>query len=472
MTDSLATITRDLPWLRALAVRLARGDLDAADDLVQDTLHVAWDRAPPEAALHSPRGWLATVLRNRLRMRKRGEARRAAREDQVARDATVDAPAPIDELARLELLGFVMDRLQALPELDRRIITLRFFSELDATAIGQHLSLPPATVRSRLHRALARLRDEVDARHAGDRQAWALLLGVPSQLTHSPPLGALAMTTAAKLTIAVAVAAVATVGWVSTRPAPTPSATRAPVVATPTPAPIQEPAGERAWTERRASIRDRIGARPAPDVPAVAAVAADDEALIAQARQALHDSFAACTEDRAITGTISIRATIIGSPDVGTIFESIEPLDPATRDAEVLECLIESSYAYVGPAPRAAIDSTTTMAWLGAPPQDLDPEAWRREMFTATTTSHLAELRACQSGAAITGALSLRFEFTEDPLPAAVHAEPGDIPDEVVQCALTAARGWRFPRKFAGQTMTSSFHFPIDPAVDGPSRDD
>jgi RNA polymerase sigma factor (sigma-70 family) len=482
MTDGFATITRDLPWLRALAMRLARGDLDVADDLVQETLQVAWDRAPPEAALHSPRGWLATVLRNRLRMTRRGEARRAAREGQGAGDR-VEAAAPIDELARLELLGFVMDRLQALPELDRRIVTLRFFAELDATAIGARLALPPATVRSRLHRALARLRDDVDARHGGDRRGWALLLGVPlpSPATGVASLTAIAMTS--KLAVTLTLAAVAIAAWFATRPAPPmtspPTAASPPAAELPArvdgPAPGDDRDRERPWQERRAAIRGRIGARPALDVPAVASLAVDDEALIAQARAALHEAFAACTADNThpIEGRMVVRATIIGSQDIGTIFESIEALDRTTRDAEVLECLIESSYAYVGPAPRAAIDTTTTVAWLGAPPPDLDDAAWRREMFDATVTSHLSQVRACEAGApAVRGALRLLLEFTEDSTPSAVRVEHSEVADEVVQCVLRAARGWRFPRKFAGHTMTAALQFPIDPAVDGPTRDD
>jgi RNA polymerase sigma-70 factor (ECF subfamily) len=483
MTDGFATITRDLPWLRSLAVRLARGDGDAADDLVQETLHTAWERAPPEAALHSPRGWLATVLRNRLRMTRRGDARRAVRESHGATDP-VEVRTPSDELARLELLGLVMERLQALPELDRRIITLRFFDDLDAPAIGARLSLPPATVRSRLHRALARLRDDLDAHHGGDRRSWALLLGAPLPVpaTTGSLAGAIAMTMTAKLGLTIAVAVVAFAAWRAARTAPAPTTPAAVTVAAPLPsparaggaAPDRDPANERAWQDRRAVIRGRIGARPAPDVPAVASVAADD-ALVAQATAALHEAFAACTEgsERPIAGRMVVRATIIGSDDVGTIFESIEPVDPATRDVDTLECLIESSYAFVGPAPRAALDTTTTIAWLGAQPEGLDDDAWRREMFDATVISHLSEVRACEAGApGVRGVLRLAFEFADDPTPTSVRTEAGEVADAVVQCALEAARGWRFPRKFAGRTMTSALTFPIDPAVDGPARDD
>jgi len=138
-------------------------------------MQTAWERPPPEQALH-PRGWLSTVLRNRFRMARRGGTRRAIRHDAAAATVSVGAD-PVDELVRLEPVGLLIERLRSLPELDRQIISLRFFDVLDAAEIGARLSIPHATVRSRLHRALARLRLEIDV-HYGDRRTWALLLGV------------------------------------------------------------------------------------------------------------------------------------------------------------------------------------------------------------------------------------------------------------------------------------------------------
>lgn len=54
MSDVFATLSQELPWLRSLATRLAQGDRDEAEDLVQDTLQVAWERTPPEQALQPP----------------------------------------------------------------------------------------------------------------------------------------------------------------------------------------------------------------------------------------------------------------------------------------------------------------------------------------------------------------------------------------------------------------------------------
>jgi RNA polymerase sigma factor (sigma-70 family) len=143
MTDAFTSLEPDLPWLRRLATQLARGDPDEAEDLVQETLHTAWRRAPTEEVLATPRGWLRTVMRNHLRMARRSDARRTRRHDLASAPAQASAD-PVDELARIELIGHVVTHLQALPELDQRIIALRFFDELDASAIGERLSMPPA----------------------------------------------------------------------------------------------------------------------------------------------------------------------------------------------------------------------------------------------------------------------------------------------------------------------------------------
>ncbi len=54
---------------------------------------------------------------------------------------------------------------------------LRFYEDLTAPAIAERIGVPEPTVRSRLRRALERLRESLDERQAGDRRAWAVVLG-------------------------------------------------------------------------------------------------------------------------------------------------------------------------------------------------------------------------------------------------------------------------------------------------------
>src|SRR6185436_11464176 len=87
-------------WMRRFAAALAGAE---GEDLVQEAwVRVLTTRAP---ALARPRAWLASVLLNAARMRKRGAVRREQREAEVARE---EALAPTDELvaqAELEQLA-------------------------------------------------------------------------------------------------------------------------------------------------------------------------------------------------------------------------------------------------------------------------------------------------------------------------------------------------------------------------------
>src|SRR3954468_4493611 len=99
-------LMRELAGLRALARSLVHGDSDA-DDLLQETAIAAIAHPPDED--RPVRQWLATVLRNRWRMDRRGRARREVREQALGLDIvhpgmTDTAPDAIDRARTLERL--------------------------------------------------------------------------------------------------------------------------------------------------------------------------------------------------------------------------------------------------------------------------------------------------------------------------------------------------------------------------------
>jgi hypothetical protein len=100
-------LLRHREWVGALARSLVR-DESTAEDLVQDTFTAALDHPPADR--RSPRGWLATVLHNRLIDRRRVEARRARRELASARAEAVPSaarPAAVAEAQRKVLAAVV-----------------------------------------------------------------------------------------------------------------------------------------------------------------------------------------------------------------------------------------------------------------------------------------------------------------------------------------------------------------------------
>ena len=64
-------------------------------------------------------------------------------------------------------LAFLKTAIADLPPDLQDIITLRFFEELNSEQIGKVLGLKPTTVRSRLARALGKLKKEYKTRHGG-----------------------------------------------------------------------------------------------------------------------------------------------------------------------------------------------------------------------------------------------------------------------------------------------------------------
>jgi RNA polymerase sigma-70 factor (ECF subfamily) len=164
------TLHRERTWLRRLAHALARDAADA-DDLVQDAW-LAFLRRPPRET-GALRAWLRRVLRHR-RIDQSGRADRARRH--ALRTAERDVPATVDVVARAEARGRVGRAVLALPEPYRTTVLLRYEEDLPPRAIAERTSVPVETVRTRLKRAHALLRDALASDAPDAPPAWLLLL--------------------------------------------------------------------------------------------------------------------------------------------------------------------------------------------------------------------------------------------------------------------------------------------------------
>jgi RNA polymerase sigma-70 factor (ECF subfamily) len=154
-------------WLQALARKLAH---DSGDDASQEV----WERTlktPPRDA-SSLRGWLTTVLLNRVRSEARASARRRKYEAAAAAEEVSPPLTPEDIHERLELQRLMAGLLLELPEPFREVVYLRFVEGRDSAEIARSLGVPAGTVRWRLSEALDRLRLALDERAKGDRAAW------------------------------------------------------------------------------------------------------------------------------------------------------------------------------------------------------------------------------------------------------------------------------------------------------------
>ncbi|MEM7263898.1 MAG: RNA polymerase sigma factor, partial [Planctomycetota bacterium] len=159
--------------LRSLARSLVLDDA-TADDVVQE----AWLAALKARDVETPESWMPSVVRNLAKRTFRELARRRKREGAVAAPEAATAESSIEAL---ESQRRVIDAVLALDSAQRDVIVLRYFEELSAAEIGRRLDVPAATVRTRLKRGLAALRERLD-RVYGDRRVWGLALLSLTQL--------------------------------------------------------------------------------------------------------------------------------------------------------------------------------------------------------------------------------------------------------------------------------------------------
>src|SRR5262249_38297160 len=105
----------------------------------------------------------------------RGDERRQRRELDAQRlePKRVEA-SPSETVERAELHHAVLSAVMTLDEPYRTTVLLRFVEYESEAAIAARLGVPIATVRTRLRRALDRLREKLDARW-GARPAWIAL---------------------------------------------------------------------------------------------------------------------------------------------------------------------------------------------------------------------------------------------------------------------------------------------------------
>jgi len=149
---------------RAVAV-LVRvfGDIDLAEEAVQDAFATALERWPVDGIPPSTAGWIVTTARRRAIDRRRSETSRAAR-DALAGLISLDPepePPEFDEGAvrddTLRLIFTCCHPALAVPA--QVALTLRLLGGLTTAEIARAFLVPEATMAQRLVRAKAKIRD-------------------------------------------------------------------------------------------------------------------------------------------------------------------------------------------------------------------------------------------------------------------------------------------------------------------------
>jgi RNA polymerase sigma-70 factor (ECF subfamily) len=135
------------------------GDIDLAEEAVQEAFTKAAERWPVEGTPPSPAGWIITTARNKAIDRLRREAQRDSREAQAALlampgEPREEGPVPDD---RLRLIFTCCHPALAQPA--QVALTLRLLGGLTTPEIARAFLVPEATMAQRIVRAKAKIRD-------------------------------------------------------------------------------------------------------------------------------------------------------------------------------------------------------------------------------------------------------------------------------------------------------------------------
>ena len=139
------------------------GDIDTAEDAVQDAFAAALTHWPSAGLPPSPAGWIITTARNKATDKLRREALRPDRQAEAARlqaaAAAAEAPAEGDAVPddRLRLIFTCCH--PALSSAAQVVLTLRLLGGLTTAEIARAFLVPEPTMAQRLVRAKGKIRD-------------------------------------------------------------------------------------------------------------------------------------------------------------------------------------------------------------------------------------------------------------------------------------------------------------------------
>jgi RNA polymerase sigma-70 factor (ECF subfamily) len=147
-------ITPLLDGAFALACAMLR-DRQSAEDAVQEAAVSAWRHVLEIDARGNPRAWFLKIVANQCRDTRRSRWWRVVRTDTLPERSAPDHSTRVAEWVDLD------EAMALLTTEQRALLLLRYRLDLPVPEIARVLSLPPGTVKSRLHRTLQGLRSQL-----------------------------------------------------------------------------------------------------------------------------------------------------------------------------------------------------------------------------------------------------------------------------------------------------------------------
>jgi RNA polymerase sigma-70 factor, ECF subfamily len=135
------------------------GQVDLADDLCQEALTRALVNQQQLRSMEKFDAWIFTILSNCWRE----HLRRRRPQVEFEESEHADKRRSIEEdHQRKDLVAHLKHEVARLPEMQRQVLTLVDLEEFSYAETADILEIPPGTVMSRLHRARAQLRVQLN----------------------------------------------------------------------------------------------------------------------------------------------------------------------------------------------------------------------------------------------------------------------------------------------------------------------
>lgn len=150
-----------------LAYARKRLGTTAGEEILAQTFLTAFERrARFDATYESARPWLLGIATNIIRHHLREEREHLRALARISQEPPMEAADDISRLDAQRMRPQLIAALLTLPESDRETFLLLVLGELTYEETASALGIPIGTVRSRIHRARSRLREQVRPRTA------------------------------------------------------------------------------------------------------------------------------------------------------------------------------------------------------------------------------------------------------------------------------------------------------------------
>ena len=135
-----------------------------AEDAAQEAFIKAYNALERFDSSKPFKPWLLRIVVNEAINKRRSSQRRAAADLRLREDRRPGDAAPSPEAAALqqEERQHLLEAVKRLDEPQRDVVACRYFLQLDEAETAEALGIRRGTVKSRLSRALARLRKELE----------------------------------------------------------------------------------------------------------------------------------------------------------------------------------------------------------------------------------------------------------------------------------------------------------------------